>query len=76
MGERLTFPIRWQPIKKMNLKKGLNKLNAEDRIVVDTVIELTLELWDINKILGLALFLVFTISSKVSHVIATSHSHI
>ena len=37
----------------MDLKKGLSKLTKEDKIVVNTIIESILELWDIIEILGL-----------------------
>ena len=72
---RLAFPIKWQSIKKMDLKRGLNKLSVEEKIVVKTLNNSTLEPWDINNILGLTLFLAFILFVDVNHATVASHLH-
>ena len=59
----------------MDLKRGLTKLIAEEKTIVETLKDSTLEPRDINKILGLTLFLAFILSIDVNHAIMESHLH-
>ena len=61
----------------MDLKKGLNEFRVKDRTVVDTIMGLTLKLWNINDILGRHLSLVLCyLVELINYVIVMIYLHI
>ena len=44
--------ITWSIMEKKDFQRGLNELHEKDQTIVNTMVDMCQEPWDINKIMG------------------------